>query len=495
MSRRVVEWIQRFDSPATVFEDLKDMRDDIEYGTRMNRRLHSLPFAKLRDFITYKAAWCGIPSDDVDPEYTSQQCPVCGHTERTNRHKKRFKCRECEHQDYIDRGAGISVAQKWLRTQEGKNVPALNTLPQVRKWELRRQASGPVDGPTVAMTVNSDNDPYGFKLRQPDNHPLYPVGNNDNRYIHTGTTVVVSSMEQRSRRSVLATIAAGTVTTAGCLGGSERVRVLSAGSLAVALDAVGGEFTDQTGIQFEGEFHGANIVMQLIEDGTRHPDVAISADVGLLRDRLYPEFTDWDLTFAANEVGFAYNPDTDLGGRLEDGEPWYELLRSAEEGAVAISEPDLDPLGYRAVHMLTLAEERYDEPGLTDDVLQNVYREPDEPRLLTGIETGDRAIAISYRNMAVDHELPFYELPAELNFANPELEDHYASVEYTTDDGYTAAGSPMAYNATVLADADNPEHGREFLSALTEYPLEERGLTVPDAFPELTGDPPAAFDH
>ncbi|ERG98893.1 MAG: hypothetical protein J07HQX50_00034 [Haloquadratum sp. J07HQX50] len=63
-------------------------------------------------------------------------------------------------------GAGVSVAQKWLRKQEDRNVPALNTLPQVRKWELRRsqerscspqshgvslrqQASALVDGPTV----------------------------------------------------------------------------------------------------------------------------------------------------------------------------------------------------------------------------------------------------------------------------------------------------------------------------------------------------------
>ena len=149
VSRRVVEWIQQFDTPVIVFEDLKDMRDDIEYGTRVNRRLHSLPFAKLREFITYKTAWNGIPSDDVDPEYTSQQCPLCGHTDRANRHKKRFKCCECEQQEHADRGAGVSVAQKWLRKQENRNVPALKTLPQMQKWELRRQASGPVDGPTV----------------------------------------------------------------------------------------------------------------------------------------------------------------------------------------------------------------------------------------------------------------------------------------------------------------------------------------------------------
>jgi len=37
------------------------IRDDIEYGTRMNRRLHSLPFAKLRDFISYKSRVAGYP--------------------------------------------------------------------------------------------------------------------------------------------------------------------------------------------------------------------------------------------------------------------------------------------------------------------------------------------------------------------------------------------------------------------------------------------------
>ena len=87
VSRGVVEWIQQFDSPVVVFEYLKDVRDDINYGTRMSRRLRSLLFARLRDFISYKPVWQGTPSDDVDPEYTSQQYPLCRHTERSNRNK------------------------------------------------------------------------------------------------------------------------------------------------------------------------------------------------------------------------------------------------------------------------------------------------------------------------------------------------------------------------------------------------------------------------
>lgn len=141
VSRDVVRWVSQFDSPVIVFEDLKDMRDNIDYGTRMNRRLHSLPFAALRDMVTYKAAWKGIPSDDVDPEYTSQRCPrtECLHTERANRRGNRFKCCECGFQDHADRKAAVCVVQEWFEDNTG-NVLSLETLPRV--WKVRRTASG-----------------------------------------------------------------------------------------------------------------------------------------------------------------------------------------------------------------------------------------------------------------------------------------------------------------------------------------------------------------
>jgi IS605 OrfB family transposase len=146
VSRRAVEWVSQFSDPLIVFEDLKDMRDSIDYGTRMNRRLHSLPFAALQDMMSDKAAWDGIPSDEVDPEYTSQRCPrtECQHTERANRHKKRFKCRQCEFQDHADRKAAVCVVQDWF-DEHHENVPSLDTLPSVRK--VRRAASGAGGGP------------------------------------------------------------------------------------------------------------------------------------------------------------------------------------------------------------------------------------------------------------------------------------------------------------------------------------------------------------
>ncbi len=141
VSRRVVEWVSRFETPVIVFEDLKEMRDSIDYGTRMNRRLHSLPFRKLREFITYKAAFQGIPSEEINPEYTSQACSLttCEHTTRANRNKKRFKCVECGRQDHADRNAAINIAKKELEKLD-RNVPALKTLPTVRKVSFERRS-------------------------------------------------------------------------------------------------------------------------------------------------------------------------------------------------------------------------------------------------------------------------------------------------------------------------------------------------------------------
>jgi IS605 OrfB family transposase len=147
VSRHIVEWSRQFERPCIVFEDLKEMRDSIDYGTRMNRRLHHLPFRALQYYTSYKALFEGIPTGWIDPYKTSQRCPMCGHTERANRNKKRFKCRECDHQGHSDRGASVNIAVKGIEKHQDWNVPALNSLPQVRK--VRRQASGAVDAPTV----------------------------------------------------------------------------------------------------------------------------------------------------------------------------------------------------------------------------------------------------------------------------------------------------------------------------------------------------------
>lgn len=297
-----------------------------------------------------------------------------------------------------------------------------------------------------------------------------------------------------SRRSYLTALCGSAVIgSPGCLSSkTASVSVLSAGSLAVVLeDHLGQQFREETGAAYHGEYYGSTAVMRMIEDGQKHPDVAISADRALLRDRLYTDYTDWDIEFASNSVGLAYAPDTPTGERLESGVAWYEVVSEAAEGELAISDPELDPLGYRAILAFRLAEHEHGLDGFADSVTASAYREPEEPRLLAGVSTGNRAAAVSYQNMALNHGLSFHEFPDVYNFSNPAYTDHYATVSYTTDDGYTATGAPVVYSATVLNDATEPETGREFIRQLTGSRglLKQGGLTV-DGFPLVHGDVP-----
>jgi len=277
------------------------------------------------------------------------------------------------------------------------------------------------------------------------------------------------------------------------LDGADAVSVLAAGSLAVAFeDHIAPAFEAETGTAVRGEYHGSTAVMRMITDDQKHPDVAVSADHRLLRDRLYKGHTDWDVEFASNAVGLTYGRNTWIADRLAAGDPWYEVVRDVSAGELAISDPALDPLGYRAVLAFRLAAREHGLDDFAESTLERVYQEPEEPQLLAGVETGNRAAAVAYRNMAVAHDLPFEPFPPAYNFADPNRAETYASVSYTTTDGYTVTGAPIVYNATVLADATTPTAGRQFvrfLAGATDV-LRENGLAVA-AFPRAHGAVPA----
>lgn len=281
----------------------------------------------------------------------------------------------------------------------------------------------------------------------------------------------------------------------GCLSSEQRsVQVLAAGSLAVLFEEhVGSVFRSETDIQIRGEYYGTNAIMRMVEEGTKHPDVVVSADASLLRDRLYHEVTDWDVEFASNTVGIGYNPNTEFGQQIDGDIPWYDLVLQLEEGDVSMGDPDLDPLGYRAIQAFELAEREHDLDGFRDRMRSIAYEEPDESQIMAGIETNARVAAIVYRNMAVDHEMPFYEFPDTYNFADPTLTDHYATAEYTTNDGYTVKGRPVLYNVTVTDTANSPDAGRQLVQFLVDNPslLETAGLKVNATLPKPNGKVPA----
>ncbi|RLM63305.1 RNA-guided endonuclease TnpB family protein [Halorubrum sp. Atlit-26R] len=78
VTREVVEYAESVENLVLVLEDLTYIRENMDYGEYMNRRLHGWGFAKLHAQIRYKAAEKGIPVETVNPRNTSKACHACG---------------------------------------------------------------------------------------------------------------------------------------------------------------------------------------------------------------------------------------------------------------------------------------------------------------------------------------------------------------------------------------------------------------------------------
>lgn len=74
-------------------ENLKNIRERIRYGRKMNRRLNSMPFSKIQSYINYKSMEYGLKPEFVKANNTSKTCPMCGELNKPSVHV--FKCRKC----------------------------------------------------------------------------------------------------------------------------------------------------------------------------------------------------------------------------------------------------------------------------------------------------------------------------------------------------------------------------------------------------------------
>ena len=134
-SRKAVEYAQQFDDPVIVLEDLSYIRENLDYGAYMNRRLHGWAFARLTSRIEDKATEAGIPVRFVNPAYTSQTCHACGHI-GSRGSQAEFRCTndECWVSEYqADINAAANIAGRldpWGESLPWK--PAGNDSPQDR---------------------------------------------------------------------------------------------------------------------------------------------------------------------------------------------------------------------------------------------------------------------------------------------------------------------------------------------------------------------------
>ncbi len=112
-------------NPNTLFvlEDLTGIRSATEKVKRKDRYISvSWSFYDLEQKLKYKAQRNSCLVINVDPHYTSQCCPKCGHIEKSNRDKKLhcFCCRNCGYRSNDDRIGAINLFNlglNWIKEQ------------------------------------------------------------------------------------------------------------------------------------------------------------------------------------------------------------------------------------------------------------------------------------------------------------------------------------------------------------------------------------------
>ncbi len=111
-----------------VLEDLTGIRNALEKVKRKDRYVMvSWSFYDLETKIKYKSLRAGDEVINVNPRYTSQACPCCGHVEKANRdkHLHVFKCKSCGYTSNDDRVAAMNLHRMGINYLINNQVPSI----------------------------------------------------------------------------------------------------------------------------------------------------------------------------------------------------------------------------------------------------------------------------------------------------------------------------------------------------------------------------------
>jgi len=92
--------------------DLRDLRQNVDYGNKANQRIHQMSCGKARQMLTYKAERAGLTVKLIDESYTSQTCPQCGVRNKSG--NRNYKCPICGLKYHRDGVGAVNIRQKTM---------------------------------------------------------------------------------------------------------------------------------------------------------------------------------------------------------------------------------------------------------------------------------------------------------------------------------------------------------------------------------------------
>jgi molybdate/tungstate transport system substrate-binding protein len=315
----------------------------------------------------------------------------------------------------------------------------------------------------------------------------------------------------KTKQIITLTLMAAVVLSTACLfhePEKAQLKVIYAGSLIIPFEEMEKAFEDahpNVDVLLEG--HGSIQAIRQITDVHEECDVVAVADASLVPDMMYPDYADWCVRFARNQVVIAYTNKSKYADELNESN-WYEIL-GRPDVQFGFSNPMFDACGYRTLMVVQLAELYYENDAIFEDLIacnfnpaipiiedDGVYTmvvpEVFEPQgdkivarggsvqLLALLEYGGIDYAFEYKSVAQQHGLRYVELPTEIDLSAREYGNSYGKVKVNlgfprfSSVGIERQGKPIFYGITVPKNAPNPELGVEFVN----FVLSEEGQNV-----------------
>ncbi|MEA1943865.1 MAG: tungstate ABC transporter substrate-binding protein WtpA [Euryarchaeota archaeon] len=285
-----------------------------------------------------------------------------------------------------------------------------------------------------------------------------------------------------------------------------KLEVVYAGSLIVPFKEMEKQFESiHPGVDLQMEGHGSIQAIRHVTDLHECVNVVTVADENLIPDMMYPDYADWYVRFATNQMVIAYTNESKYAYEINDSN-WYRIL-ARPDVTFGFSNPMMDACGYRTLMVAQLAELHYANQTIFDDLIADnfdpaisvesdddrsivIVPEILEPRtekvairggsvqLLALLDFGEIDYAFLYKSVARQHGLRFVEMPVEIDLSSPEYEDNYKKVvvqlgfQRFTSVGTDREGKPIFYAITIPKNAPHPELAVEFV----EFVIGEEGL-------------------
>lgn len=250
----------------------------------------------------------------------------------------------------------------------------------------------------------------------------------------------------------------------------KQITIFHAGSVSSPLKKIIEEYkkTHQE-VKFLTEAAGSVECARKITDLKKNCDIMISADTWVIEKNLMPDYCQWYIPFAGNEMALVYNDKSRKSDQISE-DNWQQIIGDSEV-RIGRSDPNSDPCGYRTLLCLQLAEKFYKIPGFYQHIQNKSFENirPKETDLLALLECQAVDYIFLYKSVAIQHQLKYISLNDSINLRDSKLSSWYQQVSIEVNgkkkqEKQVKKGDAMVYGVCVLKNAVEDPTVSDFLS-------------------------------